>query len=320
MNAIERYYLKHFADICSKLTDRLHIPRHYMNALKHSIMLRYLRRTHADIVAKYRAMEDVPLQPIGKDAKIFVMWMQGEESMPPLVKTTYASIKEYAGAHPVVLLTQENIREYLDCSSLWDEENYRYLEEGKISHAHFADLARMCVLSAFGGIWIDATILLNCNVDEFVSEQLTFFSGRRPAWKDNNIASCGRWTSYLFACGKNNPLVGFMYELMHAHLLHEQRFRDYFMMDYSFALAYDSLPFIRKMVDASPAFSHGFDAWHIIWTRPWEGEESFRKWRDSSPFFKLTYKGRCTTRTKDGRPTLYAHMIGEDGTGMDNPS
>lgn len=320
MNFLERNFLKLFPSICSKVTDRLRIPRHYMNALKHSVMMNYLRRTHADIIEKYKAKADVPLQPIGKDATIFVMWMQGEESMPPLVKTTYASILQYAGDHPVVLLTQENIREYLTKSELWDEENYNYLAQEKISHAHFADLARMCVLSTYGGIWIDATILLNCCVDDFITEQLAFFSGRRPGWKDNSIAACGRWTSYFFACGKSNPLVGFMYELMHAHLLHEQRFVEYFMMDNSFALAYASFPYIREMVDASPAFSQGFDAWFITWERPWEGEEAYRAWRDTSPFFKLTYKGSCTLRTKDGRPTIYAHMVGEDGTEIVKPS
>ena len=311
MNAIERYYLRNFKKICSKVTDRLRVPRRVMNNIRHGILFRYMRHNYGELIRRFKRLQPPYGERIGEDAPIFVMWYQGEASMPPLVQSTYRSIVQYAGRHPVILITQENMRQYLSKTSLWDNRIYSFVEEGKLGMAHLADLARMCLLHAYGGFWIDATILLNRELDDFVPTGLTFFSGRRPGWKDNTNAPQGRWTSYFFACGKGNTLVQFMYELMHAHLLHEQRFIDYFMMDYSFAFAYRTFPFAKAMVDASPGFDHRFDAWETVWKRPWKGEEEFQAWRDTSPFFKLTYKGACTKRTADGQPTYYAHLIGE---------
>ena len=43
---------------------------------------------------------------------IWIMWWQGEDAMPDIVRIAFESVKFYAGKHPVILITKNNYEYY----------------------------------------------------------------------------------------------------------------------------------------------------------------------------------------------------------------
>lgn len=85
----------------------------------------------------------------------FCFWYQGEEEMPELVKQCYESIKKYGSAKRVVLLTKNNISQYV----ILDDLFYRRLLKKESSITVLSDILRMKLLSQYNAIWMDLTLL-----------------------------------------------------------------------------------------------------------------------------------------------------------------
>ena len=93
---------------------------------------------------------------IGKHSnKIWVCWLQGMENAPLLVQVCYASLCKNLAGREVILLTEDNIKDYV-CFPDFIEEKHR---KGLIPMPHYTDLLRLELLIRYGGTWIDATVL-----------------------------------------------------------------------------------------------------------------------------------------------------------------
>ena len=236
------------------------------------------------------------------------MWFQGEEAMPPITKACYRVIKAHAGQHPVHLVTEENIRQYTSTCPIWDDEIYTWVKDGVITKTHFSDIFRSCMLYTTGGVWIDSTLLINKDIDDIVGG-LCFVSGRREKSKDNYVVVRNKWTTYFVGTAKDNPVMGFIYEVLRAQVQKEGRFVDYNMMDYAFEFAYRHLPYVKQMVEAIPLMPSTFWDLYFKMYQPFTSPEDLQRLRNEAPFSKLTYKGHPITTTSDGRPTFYAYII-----------
>lgn len=114
----------------------------------------------ADIETSYSKETD------GRHSRyVWVCWLQGMERAPKLVQVCYRSIQQHLQDREVVLLTEENIGQYV---SLPDYIENKY-KEGIIPTAHYTDLLRLELLTRYGGTWIDATVL--CTGFEVLKDQ-----------------------------------------------------------------------------------------------------------------------------------------------------
>lgn len=102
---------------------------------------------------------------------IWVLWLQGIEDSPLLVKKCISSIKKYNPDRKVIILNKENIKNYISVPS-HIEEKYR---KKIISGAHYSDYIRVAILAKYGGIWIDATVLLTGVIPQKIWEEDLFF-------------------------------------------------------------------------------------------------------------------------------------------------
>ena len=115
----------------------------------------YVRKHYSYVAQKH--LELTPAnEPVKDDCPIFVCWLQGEEAMPPVVKACYASIKHFAQNHPVVLITSENLSQWVAIP----DHILRKVGEGKITLTHFSDIIRANLIAKYNAIWLDATIYL----------------------------------------------------------------------------------------------------------------------------------------------------------------
>lgn len=74
----------------------------------------------------------------------------------------------------VIRLSDETIAEYLELPDFV----YKKLMQNGFTHTFFSDLLRLALLSTYGGVWLDATILLSSPLpDEYAN--LPFFAYQR---------------------------------------------------------------------------------------------------------------------------------------------
>ena len=105
---------------------------------------------------------------------IWQYWAQGydDEQVPELVRLCLDSVERYKGDYIVIRLTDENIEEYIALPDFVREKRSLYPD------AIFSDLLRTMLLTTYGGVWIDATVLLTGPIPQRY-EELDFFMFQR---------------------------------------------------------------------------------------------------------------------------------------------
>lgn len=101
---------------------------------------------------------------------IWQFWANGESEMPDIVKVCCASVKKNNPHRQVILLTDNNLGEYVH---LPDFISKKYAE-GKISVQHYSDIIRTYLLYKYGGTWVDATVYMSDKIS-YTIENSDFF-------------------------------------------------------------------------------------------------------------------------------------------------
>lgn len=137
------------------------VPQKIWKALR----LRRILRTHkqvaelCDNLIKDRLSCDThlhaePLKQLESENIIWQYWAQGFENVPSIVADCLSSVDHYKGKYQVIRLTDDNYSEYIQFPECIIPKI------PLMSKAHFSDILRVALLEAYGGIWMDATILL----------------------------------------------------------------------------------------------------------------------------------------------------------------
>ena len=126
---------------------------------------------------------------------IWICWWQGLENAPDIVKKCVESIRIHAGNHKIVMITDENYKEFVGISDCGLEEKYR---RGIITKTHLSDLLRISLLARYGGVWLDSTFFLHREILEPCFET-PVWSIKRPDYRHVSVA-CGEFANYSFGC------------------------------------------------------------------------------------------------------------------------
>ena len=225
---------------------------------------------------------------------IYVLWLQGREAAPELVKTCIEQMESLEG-YTIKILNQ-NIIESLPLDPIF----FKKYHKGYISRTHLSDVIRLFLLSHKGGIWCDSTLLVYNLPDEMCG--MPFYSVRRivnrdkdkynPAILNTGSGALAPWTSYFIASSKNCIVTSFAYDALVEYYNKCSRLIDYFLIDFVFRLGYEDIPVIRKEIDnisinnnghihdMFQRLNDGFD--QTIWNALCDGS--------SANMFKLSYK------------------------------
>jgi len=93
---------------------------------------------------------------ISEDCPIWLMWYDGIQKAPPIIKACITSIKKNSGKHPVYILDKNNYYKYITLPSLILRKFHKRI----FTITHFSDIIRMGLLSKYGGYWIDSTYFI----------------------------------------------------------------------------------------------------------------------------------------------------------------
>lgn len=221
-----------------------------------------------------------------KNDKIWTLWLQGEETAPALVKACYRSVRRHC-KQPLFVLDINNIFDYI---SLPEEIVQKY-RDGKIGHAHFADICRVELLYRYGGYWLDSTGFVTASIPDWIENQdfFVYLTG-------NNYNIGGSPYSFMQNCfiraRKGAYLLAAWRAMILDYWLHENHIFDYFMHQLLFKTLVTHDERAKKYF--SQMLHVAQDPTHALWwncrDKPFD-QEVFNKVTSGAFFQKTTYRG-----------------------------
>lgn len=130
------------------------------------------RKLISDYYPSVDAITHTPLKEFDDDKIIWQYWAQGYDDVPEIVKQCLDSVDKYAEGCKIIRLSDSNLSDYLNLPGFVTSKR------GYYSAAHFSDLLRLLLLSTYGGVWLDATVLLTDRIPEKYHEN-DFFMYQR---------------------------------------------------------------------------------------------------------------------------------------------
>lgn len=190
---------------------------------------------------------------------IWVMWLQGIENAPEIVKVCSRALKKNFPEKKLIFLDEKNISEYIQLPEYIMDK----WKEGIISNAHFSDLIRLELLIRYGGYWIDATVL--CTNADFLKkieyDSLFMYSfyyfGFNP-----EIMTTNNWLVYSTT---NNNILCLEQKFLYRYWKKRNRAVDYFLFHLFMTIAseyyeeeFHNMPIVSQ-VDAHVLASYIYD-------------------------------------------------------------
>jgi hypothetical protein len=295
---------------------------------KHLAILTYLYKRYSNIFDKF-ADSILDDSFIASDSTIWICWWDGIEAMPNLVKVCFNALKHYAGKHPIKFISKYNFQDYISIP----DYILKKVDEGIISVTHFSNMVRANLLYEYGGIWLDATILVLNNIS---LDNLQFYTLKAPAKRSKSISlasfaglsnfnekfkpntsldsKISRWSGFLLAGTKNSPIFSYLRDILYSYWKEHDDQIDYLLFDYTIALGYDNIPIIKKLIDNVPCSNvEKFELENNL--NNLFSEKEFTDY-SLTTFHKLTWKKSFNSYTKDDHLSIFGYLT---NTFLKNP-
>lgn len=215
--------------------------------------------------------------------KIWICWFQGMENAPLLVKKCYESVKKKLKGKEIIVITDDNMNDYVK----FPKHILEKYEKGIITRTHMTDLLRLELLTQYGGMWLDATVLVSEKIDNipnfYFESDLFFYQSLKPG-RDGH---CTYMSSWLMSSKTNNKILLITRDLLYKYWEKNNSMVDYFLLHHFLSIVLDYHEDEWKKIvpkdNATP---------HILLLRLFDkyDENIWNSMMNGSPFHKLTYK------------------------------
>lgn len=126
---------------------------------------------------------------------IWQFWGQGfDEPLPEVVQHCFDSVDRHCGEYQVIRLSLQTLSQYI---SLPDYVFKRLESSESYQYAFLADLIRIALLAAYGGVWMDATIYMSGPLPSYATEA-DFFMYERSLDESPAMQQYFRGTYYPY--------------------------------------------------------------------------------------------------------------------------
>ena len=166
-----------------------------------------------------------PKKQLPDNKVIWQYWGQGLHAyeLPEIVRICFDTVDKYKGDYQVIRVNDETIGDYIDLPAfVWQKR-----DNPAFNRTFFSDLLRVALLNVYGGVWLDATVLLTGplpesfrNLDYFVYQR-SDDEAHKSYWENTYAYYWGwysgfkvRMLSSIFLAKKNNLLVAVLLDLM----------------------------------------------------------------------------------------------------------
>ena len=213
--------------------------------------------------------------------KIWMCWFQGIDNAPNIVKKCYKSVLDNNPDKDVVVITSENMSEYVQFPDYIIEK----WEKGQITNTHMTDLLRLELLIRYGGMWLDATVF--CSGSDipkyFFDSDLFFFQYLKPG-RDGNASYISSW---LMSAKSNNKLLMATRQLCYDYWKKNNTMWDYFLFHDFMSIVMDEYE-----EDCKEIVPRDNSTPHELLLRLFDkyDDRIYKAICEQTPFHKLTYK------------------------------
>ena len=296
-------FLVAFWDLLDSQRHRIRIFSNNINQNKHNSVINWLSKKFNYFILEYTKnnKEATSQGPIPK--QIWICWWDGIDTMPPIVKACYNSVLHHANNFKVTVITKDNFNNYISIPDHVLEK----VKVGIMTVTHFSNIIRMSLLAKYGGLWLDATILVTGTIN---LENIPFFTVRWDYGGED--VPKRRWTGNCIGGTPEIYLFNFIREFLCEYWKIHDKMIDYFLYDYSIALAYKFIPEIKKVIDNA---RHGNDNYMVLQDHLADEFDPvfFDETIKNTIFHKLTWKENFHFTTPENKLTLYGHILEKYG-------
>ena len=275
---------------------RIGVFGHVLNPFWKTRTQRRKQRTDltAKVVTNYfkrylPAVDDVKETAVIKDDKndkIWTIWLQGEDNAPNLVKACYRSVRRHC-SQELIVLDANTIFDYITLP----KEIVQKYKDGKIGHAHFADICRVELLYNYGGYWLDSTGFVTAPIPKWIEDEdfFVYLTG-------DNYNIGGSPYSFMQNCFIRARKGAYLLAAWRAMILDywrkENHTFDYFMHQLLFKTLVTNNKIAKKYFDKMPHVAQ--DPTHALWwayqNKPFN-QQTFDEVTSGAFFQKTTYRG-----------------------------
>lgn len=230
-------------------------------------------------------IEDLIENPdVEENRTIWLMWIQGLEDAPDVIKKCCDSIyKNKPDNYNVILLTIQNIHDYVNLPVYIWEKYYK----GIISATHLSDIIRVELLGTYGGCWIDATVFCSSAIPEYMLSDMFLF-------KLETILGTPviKMSSWWLAADRKNRIIHATRHMLYEYWRNEDFLYDYYLLHIIMSKVIDEDSACRAIFQDIPFFNSA-NAQILVGKLGLQYSKS--QWdilKESSFVQKLTYKKR----------------------------
>ena len=240
-----------------------------------------------------------PKKTFENEKIIWQFWGQGWdfEKLPEVVKISYKSVQKYNEDYKIIHLDMNNINDYLEIPKYILEK----VESKKISFAHFTDIIRLALLNNYGGVWIDATILLTDYLPQEYFEMDYFMFQRDDSLSLENKKDWEEYDDFYFSWNdemkvrvlnsiifakKNNQVLKVLLDMLLIFRKHNDSDPNYFFFQILYTELIENYYKDKKCKVVSDTFTHEMIR---VWFDKFS-EEKLKEITKNNNIHKLTYK------------------------------
>lgn len=204
------------------------------------------------LVENYSEMISGLNQPTQLDSvAAWSMWWQGEKEAPDVIKACWESKRRNLPPNvKQVIITEDNYKKYIEIP----DYIMKKVNDGNIRLTHLSDIIRAILLYKYGGIWMDAAILMTAPMPEdcLAYELYTrkSYDGHYPYYARFN--SDLSWNIQFFQAKPGNILFQFWMEAFFYYFKENNKLKYYMTSDYFISIATHIFPQIGEQLSKIP--------------------------------------------------------------------
>lgn len=231
--------------------------------------------------------------------KIWQIWLQGVNNAPPIVQSCLRSVQKFSGGREIIVLDEAKVKQYVTIPEyIW--EKYK---KGIIKRAHFADIVRIYLLYCYGGTWIDATVILEDKIPQYILDSDLFLFQISKLQERHNYQICANWFMHA---KPGNHFIKAMILLLNEYWRQENSLKNYFIFYYFASIAVENDKECRKIFDEMPYYPETTHVWDCLHKR--FNTKEYERIRKSYPLqiYKVTY--RVDKKTSDNSGSFFNYF------------
>ncbi len=271
---------------------------------KHAIINKFLEKDFSNLILKYKYKNLYNEKSKKAKKYIWCFWYQNWEEAPKLVqkcnKQLNNILEKDTSEYKLIMLSKDNYSDYVQIPKFI----LKKVEDQKITLTHFSDILRVALLSKYGGIWVDSTLLFRKDIFENFDNKAFNSSIEKDS---NNLLVKGRWTGF-FMGGTPNNLFQFIYDFFLEYHKKYNHLIDYFLIDYAINIAYNNFEYAKKIIDDADIYNSNLYLLQNSFASKYDNEK-YNKIIKSADFFKLSYKGKLREFTTNKKLSNYGFFI-----------